>query len=267
MSRGFTAAVLPIKQFLPDEWILNKLSGFWPRGGNLETQNNLTTLSTKVTLIKIHSWSLGAACSFKKHLASGKGPTRIYFRLWHVQRVETSLWKEASNEISGAVPLKKYNLESSGEKAAASMAWGRSDQRWRRARGPLTLPDADTVQNTPPRNTRTVLVSSGHTTRRTAVRTKWPDDGAHAAGCAGSVYPAWWRRTPPGSTEAGLGPGALWTPTPAAQRSGPDPAASPGGSPTVYLNNTNNNKRTSKPVWSCGRFPRRFEGLISQSVL
>lgn len=33
------------------------------------------------------------------------------------------------NGLSEAVPLKKYHLESSGEKAAASMAGGRSDQR------------------------------------------------------------------------------------------------------------------------------------------
>lgn len=67
------------------------------------------------------------------------------------------------NEFSEAAPLKKYHLESSGEKAAASMAGGRSDQRWRRGSGPLTAPSTDTVQYTLPRNTSTVLFWSEYT--------------------------------------------------------------------------------------------------------
>lgn len=66
------------------------------------------------------------------------------------------------NEPGEAAPLKKYHLESSGEKAAASMAGGRSGQRWRRGRGSLTLPLADTVQYTLPRNTSTVSFWSGY---------------------------------------------------------------------------------------------------------
>ena len=54
------------------------------------------------------------------------------------------------------VPLKKYHLESRGEKAAASTARGSRPQRWRRGKGPLTLPSLGTVQYTLPRNTTTV---------------------------------------------------------------------------------------------------------------
>lgn len=70
------------------------------------------------------------------------------------------------NELGGAVPLKKYHLESSGEKAAASTAGGSSGQRWRRGSGPLTSPSADTVQNTLPRNTSTVSFWAGSTQKR-----------------------------------------------------------------------------------------------------
>lgn len=58
--------------------------------------------------------------------------------------------------IMSPAPLKKYHLKSSGEKVAASMAVGRWDQRWRRGRGPPTLPSVDTVQYMLPRNTNTV---------------------------------------------------------------------------------------------------------------
>lgn len=67
-----------------------------------------------------------------------------------------------SGAFSEAAPLKKYHLESRGEKAAASMGVGRSDQRWRRDKEPLTLPSVDTVQYTLPLNTSTVSFWSGN---------------------------------------------------------------------------------------------------------
>lgn len=205
-----------------------------------------------MTLIKIHSRRLGATCSFlKKTLRSLKSPTiyfwSFFFFLYLTREADRcvrgkSLKGSESliNEISEAAPLKKYHLESSGEKAAASMAWGRSGQRWRRGRGPLTLPAADTVQNTLPRNTRTVLFSSGHRKTENS-RLNFKRRLLRRQVVFLYLYPEWWHQRPPDSKEAALGSEAPWTPTPAARRAAPDPAAWPGDSPAVYLNHLKTN--------------------------